>query len=1656
MRKKSPSLKEDLVKGPVKGHTKVTAKGTVVQVGGYYRGPATLRRGQLAPKDVEKRYGKEILADRRVTGEGSSSMLWTYFGRGSSRCVIGYNQAGEHVVSLEFMETKTGQYEEPGASIFNSWVAPHHRGADVLRPQLVSLVSKYGKVFIDDRSDPDLLRSVLALGKGYKVNGFEGEADEDGGQGTLNFASEPEHIYVIEVNNPTLFKSATGWLALGRRRRTPTIYHRNRVTGKLSEIRPETLQKSRSVKGNTHITAQGTVVVVPDHSDRRDAAKPKEKKTHVRASDEAATEPGNGDRPVRRERKPATAAPGQAPDRGQSGGGNGSGGTARGILTARADLLPEVDLTACPQDVIHALDPDQVEGVARCVTALDRDGGFIMADGTGVGKTRQILAVAKHYHDQGLPVLIVAPADVIKQDWASGQFYGSYQEDGEAVGILPTLLNGGARKLGSNEVGITTYTAGKRPLPEDLPENTVVIFDEAHNMKNSTGGQPSAVATWGCAVSAVAGRVVYASATPMDKAEHLPYLFRAGVCEGGTIADALTKLGLQYKVSRKISKKNMEVIDKSRWVIRDGVKKIDVAKGVEELFDRLTAKGNMLKREVSLDGLSVDLIGINVPEEARDTLERIEQRYISDRDDGGEVSIDPMMMAIMLQSQRRHLEPYKIGAAAEIIKQELNEGRSVAVFCARVNDSEDAVVTLDDDGKVVDKVTYAETAGTAKALREVLKAEGINEIAELHGGATTTSTQKKAAMDEFQSGRARVLITTVESGGTGINLDDRVGDAPRTLLCLTTPFTAPGVAQMVGRVMRRTTVSDTRVKMLFSSEPVDQWNARIANDKLAMLGASVKGAISDRIKLDQNLIDWLTDDDMPYTFYNPEVKVARRTPAATSEPKKPATASGGAPAPTASPKPAGGASGASAAAPSAGAVSGDIERTTYTTNKGKVKPVIAFPLVSMSKEDAADFKAAFGWSDKGSKRYLIADKPENVALVERITGQAMKKSFFGLGRAVLLLKSHINAHTRQTQKGVVNVRSYDDARRRRQSEQAVSGASRKVKPGMKPPKVPMVSDAPGSALESAARKKFGTTDSLEQAGFILSNGDLLKMDGHEHMDVQKAWEKQFKAPVLHDPVHTFMVKTGACRVLVNYKEGNVNLIGKPTAAQLSRVRTLFDSGLDVVNVDLFDRSGHLHSDSFEAPERKDYGKFQAMIERYDMPAQGASLQKSLSGLFVPEDFHKSANATKVTGRKGSVRHTATGVTAVAPHPVHVREKQQEAPKAKLTTNADRAAETEATVVYELAMNEVVPDPHQHRELFDAEELQKLAESIKSAGLNQPISVYTLPEPGPNGEKYQIIAGERRWRAHNLIEAKTIRAVIRDDLTPADRLVWQANENLNRAEVTPMEENEAIGQVFREALKLAETQPGLKSDADRAKWAKQWVCAKTGQTDTKVMYANKLVGLPVEVKQMIHKREITATHGFHLSRMTDNIDPARDGDEYTERRHHQVRLARKFRTQGTSLKEAISMVSNYIAARAQLEMFETEEHTPKREKERQEQKKKVDRLTEELSKVVSRTFDTSKGEIKVDMLTDGDLWTNIKRLEGAMQYISELKTAMEQVASKRAAHAGILDALAEDEDHSQEESLFKSINRDLATVESAVALKLSEMRDAFDARHQELF
>jgi ParB family chromosome partitioning protein len=153
---------------------------------------------------------------------------------------------------------------------------------------------------------------------------------------------------------------------------------------------------------------------------------------------------------------------------------------------------------------------------------------------------------------------------------------------------------------------------------------------------------------------------------------------------------------------------------------------------------------------------------------------------------------------------------------------------------------------------------------------------------------------------------------------------------------------------------------------------------------------------------------------------------------------------------------------------------------------------------------------------------------------------------------------------------------------------------------------------------------------------------------------------------------------------------------------------------------------------------------------------------------------------------------------------------------------------------------IEPNPHQPRLNFDEKKLDELAQSIQANGLVQPILLRRLPHGN-----YQIVAGERRWRAAQRAGIQRINAVVRE--IPDARLLELALiENIQREELNPIEEAHAYQRLIRD-FKMTQDEMALRVGKDRSSVANHL----------------RLLKLPVTIQKMLEDGSLTAGHARAL-------------------------------------------------------------------------------------------------------------------------------------------------------------------------------------------------
>lgn len=204
-------------------------------------------------------------------------------------------------------------------------------------------------------------------------------------------------------------------------------------------------------------------------------------------------------------------------------------------------------------------------------------------------------------------------------------------------------------------------------------------------------------------------------------------------------------------------------------------------------------------------------------------------------------------------------------------------------------------------------------------------------------------------------------------------------------------------------------------------------------------------------------------------------------------------------------------------------------------------------------------------------------------------------------------------------------------------------------------------------------------------------------------------------------------------------------------------------------------------------------------------------------------------------------------------------------------------------VLELALEAVRPNPFQPRREFEPEALAELAASIRAHGVLQPVVVRT------GAEGYELVAGERRWRASRLAGRETVPAVVRE--VPTERLREIALiENLQREDLNPIEEAAAYAELLgAEGL----SQEGLAE--------------RVGKSRSHVANMLRLLGLPAAVQGWLASGDITVGHakvllGAPEGDIVNLAERVRQSDLSVAETAELVRPARSRPARGPGLKE----------------------------------------------------------------------------------------------------------------------------------------------------------
>jgi ParB family chromosome partitioning protein len=311
-------------------------------------------------------------------------------------------------------------------------------------------------------------------------------------------------------------------------------------------------------------------------------------------------------------------------------------------------------------------------------------------------------------------------------------------------------------------------------------------------------------------------------------------------------------------------------------------------------------------------------------------------------------------------------------------------------------------------------------------------------------------------------------------------------------------------------------------------------------------------------------------------------------------------------------------------------------------------------------------------------------------------------------------------------------------------------------------------------------------------------------------------------------------------------------------------------------VDLFFPEARKRTPAAEVPETE---------ETVAAPQEDAAAESHAQSTTTPAAVVSDAPESKsATGAKKAPARNAPGAKAPAPAPEPASGRAAEAEPVDVPDADDQGVElveVPGVRFAEILVTDIHPNRKQPRSVFDEDDMAELVHSVREIGVLQPIVVRTSTEKG--GEPYELVMGERRWRAVQAAGLETIPAIVRDT-TDDDLLRDALLENLHRSQLNPLEEAAAYQQLLED---FGTTHEQL---ADRI-----------GRSRPQVSNTLRLLKLPPLVQRRVAASVISAGHARALLALPDAAA--------------MERLAQKIVAEGMSVRateEAVTLYQNPAA------------------------------------------------------------------------------------------------------------------------------------------------
>lgn len=256
---------------------------------------------------------------------------------------------------------------------------------------------------------------------------------------------------------------------------------------------------------------------------------------------------------------------------------------------------------------------------------------------------------------------------------------------------------------------------------------------------------------------------------------------------------------------------------------------------------------------------------------------------------------------------------------------------------------------------------------------------------------------------------------------------------------------------------------------------------------------------------------------------------------------------------------------------------------------------------------------------------------------------------------------------------------------------------------------------------------------------------------------------------------------------------------------------------------------------------------------------------------------------------------------------------------------------------ELKVSEIEPNQGQPRKAFNQEQLEELADSIRKYGVLQPLLVQK------KGESYEIIAGERRWRAAKLAGLKTVPVVIRE-YSPQQAMEIALIENVQREDLNPIEEALAYQRLMQEfSLKQEE------------------IAERVSKNRTTITNSMRLLNLVPEVQQMLIEGRIASGHARALLAVADP--------------YQQLELAKKVELERMSVREVEKAVKLLGKEKKEKKEFQVDDAVELVFQDMENRMKTIMGTKVNISRK-----DKSKGKIEIEYYSEAELERLVELIE----------------------------------------------------------------------------